>query len=99
LPDLHLQDMAGPVQVLYEASRLGGAYQLSYCASRPQVTSAQGLVLSNLQHPPPARRGDLVLIPGVSSDTLDRLDHVPAGWLREACSRCGAGRCVGRGER
>jgi len=31
LPNVHLQDMAGPVQVLYEASRLGGAYQLSYC--------------------------------------------------------------------
>ena len=84
LPDLHLQDLAGPVQVLYEASRLGGAYQLSYCAARPQVTSAQGLVLSNLLHPPPARRGDLVLVPGVSSDTLDHLEHVPAGWLREA---------------
>jgi len=84
LPDVHLQDMAGPVQVLYEASRLGGAYQLSYCAARPQVTSAQGLVLSNLLHPPPARRGDLVIVPGVSSDALDRLEHVPAGWLREA---------------
>ena len=64
--------------------RLGGAYQLSYCAARSEVTSAQGLVLSNLVHPPPARRGDLVLVPGVSSDTLDRLEHVPAGWLREA---------------
>ena len=38
LPDVHLQDMAGSVPVLYEASRLGGAYQLSYCAARPQVT-------------------------------------------------------------
>jgi len=35
-------------------------------------------VLSNLLHPPPARRGDLVLVPGVSSETLDRLEHVPA---------------------
>ena len=84
LPDVHLQDMAGPVQVLYEASRLGAAYQLSYCAAKPQVTSAQGLVLSNLLFPPPARRDDLVLVPGVSSDSLDRLEHVPTGWLREA---------------
>ncbi len=84
LPDVHLQDMAGPVQVVYEASQLGGAYQLSYCAARPQVRSAQGLLLSDLQPLPLPRRGDLVLVPGISSDKLDRLEHVPAAWLRQA---------------
>jgi len=84
LPDVHLQDMAGPVQVLYEAAQLGGAYQLSYCGATPQVRSAQGLVLSHLDPLPVVRRGDLVLVPGISSDKLDRLDHVPATWVRQA---------------
>src|SRR5260370_21878308 len=84
LPEVHLQDMAGPVQVLYEAAHLGGAYQLSYCGVERRVRSAQGLVLSDLEPLPRPRLGDLVLVPGISSETLDRLDHVPSAWLRQA---------------
>jgi transcriptional regulator GlxA family with amidase domain len=83
LPDVHLQDMAGPVQVLYEASQLGGAYQLSYCASQRAVRSAQGLLLGDLQPLPEPREGDLVIVPGMSSEKLDHL-AVPADWLRAA---------------
>lgn len=84
LPEVHLQDMAGPVQVLHEAAQLGGAYELSYCGVERRVRSAQGLVLSDLEPLPRPRQGDLVLVPGISSDTLDRLDHVPSAWLRQA---------------
>jgi len=89
LPDVHVQDMAGPVQAIYEASRLGGAYQLSYCGVERRVRSAQGLVLSELEPLPRLRDGDLVIIPGMSSASLDDLDHVPGDWLREA-HRAGA---------
>jgi len=84
LPDVHLQDMAGPVQVFSEAAQLGGAYQLSYCGVSSRVRSAQGLVLGDLELLPKVREGDLVLIPGISSATLDRLGHVPVDWLRRA---------------
>ena len=88
LPDVHLQDMAGPVQVLSEAAHLGGAYQLSYCGAERAVRSAQGLLLAELLPLPQPRDGDLVLVPGTSSATLDRLAP-PVEWLR-AAARAGA---------
>jgi transcriptional regulator GlxA family with amidase domain len=84
LPDVHLQDMAGPVQVLYEAAQLGGAYRLSFCGVQPQVRSAQGLELSNLEPLPVVRASDTILVPGMSSATLAHLEHVPAQWLLSA---------------
>jgi transcriptional regulator GlxA family with amidase domain len=83
LPDVHLQDMAGPVQVLDEASRLGGAYQIVFCGPDNAVRSAQGLLVADLQRLPEPQPGDLVLVPGTSSGTLDRL-RPPADWLRSA---------------
>jgi transcriptional regulator GlxA family with amidase domain len=83
LPNVHLQDMAGPVQVLHEAAQLGAGYQLSFHATVPHVRSAQGLVLSHLAPLPTPERGDLVLIPGVSWATIDQLD-APCAWLRQA---------------
>jgi len=82
MPHVHLQDLAGPVQVLYEASHLGGAYELSYCSARPSVRTAQGLLLSDLEPLPRARPGDLVLVPGMWSQTLDRIDRSSCAWLR-----------------
>ena len=84
LPDVHLQDMAGPVQVLYEASGLGGAYEITYCSELPRVRSTQGLVLADLATLPAPRRDDLVLVPGTLSTKLDRLNQLPRRWLREA---------------
>jgi len=88
LPEVHLQDMAGPVQVLYEAAQLGGAYELKYCGAKSEVRSAQGLVLADLQPLPEPREGDLVLVPGMWSGSLDRL-AVPTEWLW-AASAAGA---------
>ncbi len=83
LPNVHLQDMAGPVQVLYEAAELGGSYRLRYCGLDSKVKTAQGLVLSELEPLLEPREGDLVLVPGISSAALDRL-RVPGAWLRQA---------------
>lgn len=88
LPDVHLQDMAGPVQVLTEASHLGGAYQLLYCGTSNAVRSAQGLLLADLAPLPDPRPGDIVLVPGTSSETLDQL-RPPVDWLR-AAAKAGA---------
>src|SRR5216684_2670921 len=84
LPDVHLQDMAGPVQVFSEASELGGAYRLTFCATEPRVRSAQGLILADLQPLPAPREGDLVLVPGISTSAVQHLDGTPSGWLAKA---------------
>jgi transcriptional regulator GlxA family with amidase domain len=82
-PDVHLQDLAGPVQVFHEAAQLGGAYRLLHVSHRRRVRSAQGLELSALARLPAPRAGDLVLVPGTDSAKLDRLD-APREWLCEA---------------
>jgi len=80
IPEVHLQDLAGPVQVLDESGR----YRLRYCAAQPRVRSAQGLMLAELEPLPEPRRDDLVLVPGFSSPALDRRLPIPVDWLRQA---------------
>jgi transcriptional regulator GlxA family with amidase domain len=84
LPDVHLLDLSGPVQTFYEANGFGAAYEIVPCGLAPTVKSSQGLVLADLAPLPTAGAGDMVLIPGIDSATLDRLDHVPSAWLQEA---------------
>jgi len=100
LPDLHVLDFAGPAQVFFEARALGADYRLRYCALHDEVTMAQGLRLAGLEPLPELGPGDLVIVPGVASTVLDRLDEpdrVPTAWLRQTheagatlCSICSA---------
>jgi transcriptional regulator GlxA family with amidase domain len=83
LPDVHLQDLAGPVQVLDEASAHSAGYELLHCSTSSRVRSAQGLVMSELLPLPEPRPDDLVLVPGVAEHALDRL-QCPRDWLRRA---------------
>ena len=88
LPEVHLLDLAGPVQALWEANGFGADYRMVYVGVERQVRSAQGLTLADLERLPDPRADDLVLIPGVDSSTLDGLGHhVPAAWLRLAHER------------
>jgi transcriptional regulator GlxA family with amidase domain len=84
LPHVHLLDLSGPVQALFEANGFGADYRLSYCGSAVEATSAQGLVLGRLEPLPDPRSLDLVLVPGMDSRTLKDLGAVPVAWLREA---------------
>lgn len=85
LPQVHLLDLAGPVQALFEANGCGARYELQYVGAHEGVTSAQGLRLASLAGLPEPRPDDLVLIPGTESAGLDRLaGHVPVTWLRRA---------------
>jgi len=79
-------DMAGPVQVFYEANGFGGAYEIVHCASTPKARSAQGLTFTDLAPLPKVRAGDTVLIPGIESSTLDGLGSLPVTWLRQAAA-------------
>ena len=85
LPDVHLQDLAGPVQVLDEASAHGPGYRFVYCSSSSRIRSAQGLVLSELVPLPEPRPEDLVLVPGVVERSLDRA-RCPRDWLQHAAT-------------
>jgi len=90
LPEVHLLDLAGPVQAFWEANGFGGRYELAYVGRDPQVRSAQGLALAELAPLPEPREDDLVLVPGMDSRSFGRLaGQVPASWLRSAHA-CGA---------
>jgi transcriptional regulator GlxA family with amidase domain len=88
LPQVNLLDLAGPAQVFDAAARLGMPYRLIFCAHRPEVCSAQGLVFSHLQPLEPVQPGDLVIVPGLQFDREEarRWLWEPAiiRWLRQA---------------
>ena len=84
LPEVHLLDLAGPVQAFYEANGFGADYRIVHCATERRLRSAQGLVFAELAPLPDVGPRDTVLVPGLDSGTLDRLSGVPTAWLRDA---------------
>ena len=94
LPEVHLLDLAGPVQAFWEANALGADYTLVFCGPRAAARSAQGLVLQDLDPLPEPAAGDRVIVAGTDTTKLGRLE-APAEWLRSAagagteiCSIC-----------
>jgi transcriptional regulator GlxA family with amidase domain len=83
LPNVHILDLGGPLQAFHEANGFGARYEPLYCALEPRVRTAQGLVLADLAPLPDPAPGDLVVVPGIDSSSLGRLEHVPSAWLRE----------------
>jgi transcriptional regulator GlxA family with amidase domain len=83
-------DLAGPVQVFYEASKLGAVpYTVKYCSMSKEVMSQQGLMLGELEHYEQVKpkRGDFIFIPGVdfksfTEGLLDKDIKVMTPWLR-----------------
>ena len=103
LPDVHLLDLSGPVQTFYEAAECGADYEIVHTGVTPTVRSSQGLVLADLVPLPVVTSDDMVLVPGIDSTTLDRLDHVPVEWLLRAeaagatiCAVCTGAFVLGR---
>ncbi|MGA0558835.1 GlxA family transcriptional regulator [Larkinella sp. VNQ87] len=88
-PYVHVLDLAGPVQVFYEAVAYGAPYRLRYCSFQNQLVSTAGLAVGPVQpftqlQPQP---GDLIFIPGMdmtyirSAELKAELDFL--AWLRE----------------
>src|SRR5262245_20908261 len=97
LPQVQLLDLAGAAQVFHTATRLGAAYELTYCGALPEITSAQGLLLGALRPLETVTKADLVLIPGVSSENrrlhkplLDEAARVWLGWFYNAHTPIGS---------
>lgn len=84
LPHVHLLDLSGPVQAFYEADQLGGAYEVRFVSNRPQLRSAQGLCLAELEPLPVLNGDDTVVIPGMDSSTLETGGDYPVAWLQDA---------------
>ena len=83
-PEVHVLDLAGPLQALFEANQFGACYRLIYTAASPSVTTAQGLQLAGLAPFPEMGPDDMVLVPGMDSCTLDSLPVTAHGWLNNA---------------
>jgi transcriptional regulator GlxA family with amidase domain len=71
LPQVHILDLAGPLQVFYEAKNdYGQALNLQQVALTSEVTMAQGLQLSNLAHYATLalQKGDYLIVAGIHSN-------------------------------
>lgn len=71
LPQVHILDLAGPLQVFYEAKNdYQQPFQLQQVGLSAEVTMAQGLTLSNLVHYTTLhlQSGDYLMIAGIHSD-------------------------------
>lgn len=68
MPQTHLLDLAGPAQVFYEASRLGGSeYGLSYGALSGEIRMEQNILVGGLQtlREISLMAGDFICFPGI----------------------------------
>ena len=90
-PGCEILDLAGPVQVLHEATALGARYALSYHAATPTVKTAQGLELGGLEALPDVGPGERVIVPGFPVADF-RVPPKLVTWLRRA-QRAGAELC------
>lgn len=88
-PFVHVLDLAGPVQVFYEAAQYGAAYQLRYCSLKNRVTSSAGLPMGLVEHfmEVQPQSGDLIFVPGMDMDYIRseelRGQHDFFAWLRK----------------
>lgn len=95
VPGVHLLDLAGPAQVFSTAADAGHPYAIAHVAERPDVPSAQGVVLRARVDLPALGPDDLVIVPGwrvhggEPGPAEGRLAEPTLAWLRDA-HRAGA---------
>ncbi|HEY0791642.1 MAG TPA: GlxA family transcriptional regulator [Chthoniobacterales bacterium] len=73
LPHVHLLDLAGPAQVFDAANQYGARYHTVFCATTPDLPSAQGLGLHCSTEWPAPGPDDLVVIPGTQANRTPRI--------------------------
>jgi transcriptional regulator GlxA family with amidase domain len=96
--ETHILDLAGAMQVFYEAGYYGHPYEIVYVSDKPtQITSAR-LRLAGLEKYSTIKveTGDIIIVPGFDLQQLQAVKNNPFfTWLREAdrlkatiCSVC-----------
>jgi transcriptional regulator GlxA family with amidase domain len=99
VPQVHLLDLAGPVQVFWTAADSGYKYEIHYVAEQPEVPTAQGLPVQASVDWPELSPDDLIVVPGwqdatcrgsgqLSRATLQRLSghHAAGGTVASVCA-------------
>lgn len=83
LPKVHLIDLAGPVQVFYEANQFGADFDIRYCGlGEPSVVeSQQGLLLSGLTsfEKIELQKDDYLFVAGIEFNAIQN-DELKAGY-------------------
>ncbi len=93
LPEVHILDLAGPVQVFQEAMDHGVDLSLVFCAAQASPRSTCGITLGSMKpyRKVSLQRGDFLLVPGASMDYLigrTRKDDADLlEWVAEAHTR------------
>jgi len=95
---VHALDLAGPLQVFYEAAEYGNPYEIIYVSANTTELMSAGLGITGMV--PFAevlvRPGDIIFIPGFVVGEYDKADHTELyAWLQKAhqanaviCSIC-----------
>jgi transcriptional regulator GlxA family with amidase domain len=94
VPQIHLLDLAGPVQVFWTAADHGYPYDLHYVAEQEDVPTAQGLPVRASLDWPQLGPGDLIVVPGWRAPTLRGTGPLSAASLARLAGHHTAGGTV-----
>ena len=86
LPETEILDLAGPLQVMHEANRLGGNYRIRYCSTAEKVRTDGGLTVADLEPLPEVGGEDLVIVPGMPYRFTTRIDRKVIRWLKASAA-------------
>lgn len=85
--DVHVLDLAGPMQAFHEASKRGAMIELHYIGFEHELTSHQGLQFSNIKAPPDTIEDNAIIIVSAShyNDTIysDSSSLKSITWLKQ----------------
>ncbi len=94
VPQVHLLDLAGPVQVFWTAADQGYRYDLHYVAEQAEVPTAQGLPVRASVAWPRLASDDLIVVPGWRAPALADTGPLSRAGLRRLAEHHAAGGTV-----
>ncbi len=93
--NVHILDMAGPVQAFYESGTYGIPYETIFVSNTTRKNTSSDLMLANLKHfsKVKVRPTDIIFIPGFENKYFrNKNNHSFYAWL-QAAHTCGATIC------
>ena len=92
-PGCEVLDVAAPLQAFHDANACGARYRVVVAGTVQNVAMSQPVTFGDVQPLPPARDGDLIVIPGGSDTRRGTSPRTLVAWLR-ANRRTGAEFCA-----